>query len=191
MTYDIASRLTSYKSNGGNVIRYDYDKLDNLVEKSYENCRGKESAEPVLYAYNALGERVNMMDSTGETEYTYDGLGRITSVTTYRDYIGEGDTVAYEYDEADNLASITYPDGTRVSYEYDKNDNLTKVTDREGLVTTYVYDALNRVTEIHRPNGISTYNTYNARDQIVELKNVCDDCEWVVSQYSYTYDQCH
>ena len=62
------------------------------------------------------------------------------------------------------------------------------MTDREGKVTTYTYDAINRVTQIHRPNGISTYNTYNARNQIVELKNVCDTCEWVVSDYLYTYD---
>ena len=71
---------------------------------------------------------------------------------------------------------------------YRESDNLIQVTDREGKVTTYTYDAINRVTQIHRPNGISTYNTYNARNQIVELKNVCDTCEWVVSDYLYTYD---
>ena len=31
-------------------------------------------------------------------------------------------------------------------------------------------------------------NTYNARNQIVERLNTCDECEWVVSAYSYTYD---
>ena len=65
---------------------------------------------------------------------------------------------------------------------------MTKVTDREGQETTYEYDALNRITAIHRPNGISTYNTYNARDQITELVNKCDDCDWIISSYSYTYD---
>ena len=29
---------------------------------------------------------------------------------------------------------------------------------------------------------------YNARDQIVSMKNICDDCGWVISQYDYTYD---
>ena len=195
-TYDIAGRITSYTSNGGNRISYDYDKLDDLVEKSYSDSTGEQSAEGVTYAYNALGERVAMQDTTGDTEYTYDGLRRITSVTTYRapgedgfsHEEAKGDTIGYAYDEADHLAAITYADGTKVSYEYDKNDNLIKVTDREGKVTTYTYDAINRVTRIHRPNGISTYNTYNARNQIVELKNVCDTCEWVVSDYLYTYD---
>ena len=197
MNYDIAGRITSYTSNGGNTITYDYDKLNGLVEKSYMDADGEESAQLVVYAYNALGERVAMNDSTGDTVYAYDGLGRITSVTTYRTQNEDGsfnteeekgDTITYTYDEADNLSAITYPDGTKVLYEYDLNDNLIKVTDREGLETTYVYDAINRIVEIHRPNGISTYNTYNARNQIVELKNTCDDCEWVVSSYGYTYD---
>ncbi len=198
MTYDIAGRLTSYTSNGGNTITYDYDKLDSLVEKAYTDAQGEESGAPVAYAYDALGERVALYDSTGDTRYTYDSLGRITSVTTYRapgeeegsfSYEkAQGDRVTYTYDGADNLTAITYPDGTKVSYEYDLNDNLIKVTDREGLVTAYVYDAINRVTEIHRPNGISTYNTYNEADQITELSNICDDCGWVVSRYAYTYD---
>ncbi len=137
------------------------------------------------------------MDTSGDSVYTYDGLGRITSVTTYRKpkQAGadtadkeDGETIRYEYDGCDQLAAIVYADGTRVSYAYDKNDNLTAVTDRNGKTTTYVYDAINRVTEVHRPNGISTYNTYNARDQIVSLKNTCDECGWVVSQYDYTYD---
>ncbi len=62
------------------------------------------------------------------------------------------------------------------------------MTDREGAEITYTYDALNRITKIHRPGGISTYNTYNAGNQITELVNVCDDCQWVISSYRYTYD---
>ena len=124
-----------------------------------------------------------MMDRSGDSSYEYDGLGRITKVTA-----GSGEATTYAYDGCDQLESITYPDGKSVRYEYDKNDNLTKVTDRTGAATTYVYDAINRVTEIHRPNGVNTYNTYNARDQIVSMVNRCDECEWIVSRYDYTYD---
>ena len=183
MTYDAGGRQTSYTSNGGNRIDYDYDVLNDLVEKSYEDERDPEGKEDVVYGYDVMGQRVSMMDRSGESSYEYDGLGRITKVTT-----GSGETTTYEYGINDMLSRLTYPDGKSVSYEYDLNDNLTQVTDRTGGVTTYVYDAINRVTEIHRPNGISTYNTYNARDQIVSMKNICDDCGWVVSQYDYTYD---
>ncbi len=208
LTYDAGSRRTSYTMNGGNSIRYDYDALNDLVEKTYRDENGdvqesigntvsEGNPSGVLYGYDLLGQRTSMMDTSGDSVYTYDGLGRITSVTTYRKPAEagadtadkeDGETIRYEYDGCDQLAAIVYADGTRVSYAYDKNDNLTAVTDRNGKTTTYVYDAINRVTEIHRPNGISTYNTYNARDQIVSLKNTCDECGWVVSQYDYTYD---
>lgn len=183
MTYDIGGRQTGYISSGGNQIHYDYDRLNDIVEKSYEDARDPEGREGVVYAYDVMGQRVSMMDRSGESKYEYDGLGRIIKVTS-----GSGEVTEYAYDECDQLESITYADGAKVSYKYDKNDNLTQVTDRTGAVTAYVYDAINRVTEIHRPNGVSTYNTYNARDQIVSMKNICDDCEWVISQYDYTYD---
>ena len=208
LTYDAGSRRTSYTMNGGNSIRYDYDALNDLVEKTYQGENGEvqesigntvSEGNPsgVLYGYDLLGQRISMMDTSGDSVYTYDGLGRITSVTIYRKPAEagadtadreDGEIIRYEYDGCDQLAAIVYADGTRVSYAYDKNDNLTAVTDRNGKTTTYVYDAINRVTEIHRPNGVSTYNTYNARDQIVSLKNTCDECGWVVSQYDYTYD---
>ncbi|MCK0088962.1 DNRLRE domain-containing protein [[Clostridium] symbiosum] len=190
MTYDAGGRTTSFQTNSGDTIRYDYNRLNALVEKSYESGgEGSEAAagdfqnQAVRYGYDALGQRVTMMDATGESSYEYDSLGRITQVKN-----GSGQTTSYAYDGADQLASITYPDGKTVSYEYDKNDNITKVTGRDGGVTTYVYDAINRVTEIHRPNGVSTYNSFNARDQITSMVNKCDDCGWVVSQYDYTYD---
>ncbi len=63
--------------------------------------------------------------------YEYDGLGRITKVTT-----GSGETTTYEYGVNDRLSKLTYADGESVSYEYDKNDNLTKVTDRTEAETT-------------------------------------------------------
>jgi RHS repeat-associated protein len=181
--YDAGGRMISHTTNSGDTIRYDYDKLNDLVEKSYEGVSGESQAEGVLYGYDALGQRVSMMDTTGESTYEYDSLERITKVTS-----GSGQAVTYTYDGADQLEGITYPDGKSVYYQYDKNDNITGVVGRDGKTTAYTYDAINRVTEIHRPNGINTYNTYNARDQIVAMKNVCDDCGWVVSEYQYTYD---
>ena len=182
MAYDAGGRNVSYTSNGGNKINYDYDRLNGIVEKSYEDARDPGKKEGVLYGYDVLGQRVSMMDRSGESRYEYDGLGRITKVTS-----GSGEVTRYAYDGSDRLESITYADGKKVSYEYDKNDNLVKVTDRTGAATTYVYDAINRVTEIHRPNGVSTYNTYNARDQITDMRNICEDCGWVISEYHYTY----
>ena len=81
-----------------------------------------------------------MQDTTGDTEYTYDGLRRITSVTTYRapgedgfsHEEAKGDTIGYAYDEADHLCHCLCGWHKSKLCEYDKNDNLIKVTDRGG-----------------------------------------------------------
>ena len=43
---------------------------------------GEESAQPVVYAYNTLGERVAMNDSTSNTAYAYeyDLIGNRTTI---------------------------------------------------------------------------------------------------------------
>jgi len=182
--YDMDGRRIGAVSNGKNKIFYQYDKMNHLTDKSYADAKGNVAEERVRYGYDKLGQRVSMMDRSGESTYEYDSLGRIITVTT-----GSGEVTRYTYDGCDQLSGILYPDGGRVTYQYDKNDNLTNVIDRTGGVTEYQYDALNRVTTILRPNGIHTYNTYNARNQITTLKNMCAECGWVVSEYHYTYDE--
>ena len=182
--YDMDGRQTGAISSGKNKIFYQYDKLNHLTDKSYADAKGNVINERVRYGYDKLGQRISMMDQSGESTYEYDSLGRIITVTT-----GSGEVTRYTYDDCDQLSAIIYPDGGSVSYQYDKNDNLTNVTDRTGGATEYQYDALNRITAILRPNGIHTYNTYNANDQITVLKNMCKECGWVVSEYHYTYDE--
>ena len=182
--YDEAGRLVQYVKNSKQSIKYDYDALNDLVEKSYYNSTGKESEEAVIYGYNANGERVSMMDLTGDSTYEYDALGRITKVTN-----GAGKTVTYKYDEADNLIELGYPDGTSVLYTYDLNNNITSVTEPDGDCTTYTYDALNRVTATIRPDRTATYMTYDEESNLTVLKNVCTHCDEILSEYHYTYNE--
>ena len=182
--YDEAGRLVQYVKNSKKSIKYDYDALNDLVEKSYYNSTGKESEDAVIYGYNANGERVSMMDLTGKSTYEYDALGRIVKVRN-----GAGKTVTYKYDEADNLIELGYPDGTSVLYTYDLNNNITSVTEPDGDQTVYQYDALNRVTATIRPDRTATYMTYDEESNLTVLKNVCTHCDEILSEYHYTYNE--
>lgn len=82
--YDEKGRLTSHIQASGKKISYDYDKLNDLLEKSYQDAKGEEAEEKVTYAYNSAGERVSMQDQTGKSTYEYDALGRITKVKMVR-----------------------------------------------------------------------------------------------------------
>ena len=180
--YDAGGRIVSRLTAKGDTIRYRYDTLNGLVEKTYEDGDGAQSEHPVQMGYNQMGQRISMEDITGGSNFTYDALGRLKTATN-----GSGKTVEYAYDEADNLRGILYPDGYSVLYEYDKNDNITKITDRDGRDTTYDYDELNRLTGVTRADGSTSTYTYNARDQILEAENLCT-CGQLISRYQYTYD---
>jgi len=137
------------------------------------------------YCYDGCDQLAAIIypDGNPVTEYAYDAAGNLIQTTE------PGEAVyTYAYDAINRLTNKVDPLGVAITFRYDAKGNLTGSTDGEGNQTAYRYDPINRVTEIHRPNGVSTYNTYNARNQIVTLKNICDECEWMVSQYDYTYD---
>ncbi len=74
-TYDLEGNLTSIKDPAGRTEKrqaarkttYDYDKLNDLLEKSYQDAKGETSEKDVTYAYNSAGERVSMKDQTGKS----------------------------------------------------------------------------------------------------------------------------
>ncbi len=99
-----------------------------------------------------------------------------------------GKEVSYTYDEAGNLASILYPDGTSCTYTYDKNNNMTSVTDGDGNTTSYAYDSLNRLVQAQRANDTRTEITYDADRNITALVNIDSDTGQEISRYTYEYD---
>lgn len=76
-------------------------------------------------------------DSLGTKYYTYDSINRLTKIT----YSGE--TVYFDYDNADNRIGMTSPSAD-IDYAYDVANSLTQKTESiEGRTysTRYDYDA--------------------------------------------------
>jgi YD repeat-containing protein len=72
----------------------------------------------------------------------------------------EGWSVTYDYDVADRVTKVTYPDGTTDQCVYDKLD-LASYRDRQGRVWTYTHDADRRLTSVTDPAGQQTQYVYN------------------------------
>ncbi|MCU1667930.1 MAG: hypothetical protein JWP40_857 [Blastococcus sp.] len=105
------------------------------------------------YAYNTLGQKTSMTPPTGTSlgsrSYTYDGFGRLSTLTD-----GRGITTTYSYDAGDRLTQVSYSDATHsVAYTYYTAGEVHTRVDASGT-TTYVYDPLARLT--------SRSNTANA-----------------------------
>ena len=120
-------RLTKVQTNGLSAIN-----TSDSVNATYEyNPDGKLKK----ITYPRLNDNTLLT-----TEYTYNAIGRLTSVTNKK-----GSTVL-----------------SRFNYTYDANGNIITVND--GSVTkTYKYDKLNRLTEIQPSSGNIIIYTYDLR----------------------------
>lgn len=90
------------------------------------------------------------------TNYAYDTLDNLTTVTQQAGTSGTTQTRSFVYDPLKRLTSAANPESGTTSYTYDNNSNLATKTDARSLTTTYGYNALNRNTSVlysSYPNG--------------------------------------
>ncbi|MGK7873014.1 MAG: SpvB/TcaC N-terminal domain-containing protein [Xenococcaceae cyanobacterium] len=111
----------------------------------------------------------------GETSYTYDPLGNLTSITDPLDV-----KMTFVWDTVGRLKNMTHPDTGTESYLYDLNGNLTKVTKTSGNSKQeeikFTYDANNRPTTktVYDISGdktrsvIYTYDVAEIEKQLVQ-----------------------
>ena len=179
-TYDPAGNTTSMTDAEGRTTSYTYDADNRLVGITYSDG----TTPAVAYAYNADGERTQMTDGTGTTSYTYDGDGRLTSETN-----GAGATVAYGYDPAGNLTSITYPSGKVVTRTYNGANELASVTDWNGETTSFSYDPSGNLVSTTYPNGDVVSSSYDAANELTATA-VADSTTPTtpLASISYAYD---
>jgi RHS repeat-associated protein len=172
-TYDQANQLTSTTDGRGIAATYAYDSAGELASAVVPG-------ESVSYTYDALGRRTSMNDGTGTTSYGYDPASDITSVASPRG------AISYTYDLAGQRQTMTLPGSRQVSYAYDAASNLTSLEDWLGKTSTYGYDADGRPTAIDRPNGVNTSLTYDAAGQVLSLNH--DGSGGPIAHNAYTYD---
>ncbi|WP_124331489.1 RHS repeat domain-containing protein [Desulfonema ishimotonii] len=125
-----------------------------------------------------------MTDNSGTTLFTYDAVNRLTSRTD-----ANGFTVSYAYDEAGNLASLTYPGNKIVTYTHDALNRLETVTDWQGRTAAYSYDDAGRLTRLTQFNGTIVNYTYDNANRLTGLANLTGPSGTTIASYAFTLDQ--
>ena len=116
--YDNASRVTGAAMPNGTTTNYSYDNLGHITDITHKTPASVVLAS-LQYSYDAVGNRLTMVDSSGTTSYSYDALYR--------------------------LSSAAYPNSDLASYSYDPMGNRTQLA-LNGITTTSSYDAADRLT---------------------------------------------
>ncbi|WP_053061619.1 RHS repeat-associated core domain-containing protein [Paenibacillus sp. VT-400] len=145
--YDELGRLIkqTHPSPAGYATTLYYDKKSNLIKK--QDRLGKVTE----YTYNSDNMLTGMKAPDTNVSYTYDEIGRRTSMTD-----DHGKTT-YSYQAADGMLNgLTFPDGTRLDYENNTQQRLGyTLTDAKGqsLRIHGEVDAMNRVTSMDITSG--------------------------------------
>jgi RHS repeat-associated protein len=182
-TYDPLGNLIAQTDAVGVVTRLEYDRLNRLTHKAYELPAGSATAATpaTSYAYdqlpdgspvqNGIGRRVQMSDGAGSVTWGYDLQGRVTSEArtfsgAYAQLANTQDGGAYltryEYNAADWVTAVTYPDGERVTTGYTRRGLMqwqagSMVGD---IVLDTTYNALGQMTSQTTGDGLTTTYEY-------------------------------
>ncbi|MGW3364317.1 LamG-like jellyroll fold domain-containing protein [Streptosporangium canum] len=168
VSYDDAGRVTAI---GDYTLDYNDRSLLTKVSKATNQI--------VAYAYDALGNPTQRVDTAGTATYTYDNASNLKTATdpvtgrtwtygyddanrlTSQTSANPVNSQVYTYDAVDRLASHTLKNSagtelSKIAYGWDKDDNLTTktTTGTAGAgVNTYGYDHSGRLTSWTAPGG--------------------------------------
>ncbi|BAY22674.1 YD repeat-containing protein [Calothrix sp. NIES-2100] len=169
--YNAAGRLSELTNGSGTrIIAYTYDGAGRVVRE--DNGNGTYTT----YTYDVVGQITNVVNYKADAsvnsrfDYTYDNLGRRTSLTTL-----EGKTT-YGYDAIGQLTSVTLPGGRKIEYVYDAAGNRISVKD-------------NSVTTAYTTNNLNQYTNVGGVSRIYDLDGNLISKTQGGQTSTYTYDQ--
>jgi RHS repeat-associated protein len=163
------------------VTQYEYDQLGRQTKVILPDPdgAGTEYVSPVIeYEYDIRGNLVKETDPLGsETDYTYDTLRRLETVTgpdpDDGGPLGRPVTL-YTYDAGGQLVELTEPGDRVTRYRYDALGRQVRVTlpdpdtpgGLNGPVFTYTYDATGNLIAETDPLGNQTDYAYDALNRL-------------------------
>ena len=172
--YSASGDLTSVTRMDGRVEGYGYDAghyMTSLVAPGGATTTNVYNAAKKLWKQtDALGRLTTWVYASSQTTITAsDGTVTVEKYSnsqltqkTLAFGTSEASTFVYQYDSANNLASVADPTGAIRSFEYDGDGNRTKATDPLGRVTEWTYNSDGDLTSVVDPLNRTTTATYGA-----------------------------
>ena len=189
---DARGNKTSYQYDANGLIATFVDALNGTWSYQYDGAaRPVSRTDPgggVLAAgYNA-GKRITGL-TAGNVQVAFDFSGSrrdsLNRLVNYTDSFGN--QIAYTYDAAGQLTSMTLPGGNTVTYQYDHAHRLSKVSDWLGNFALYRYDAAGWPLSVTVSGGPVTVYQYDAAHNLRAIVSTGPDGS-PVAGYRYTLD---
>jgi RHS repeat-associated protein len=176
-TYDGNGNVIGMADRTGQATAFAYDALNRRMQASHAD------GSVTKFTYDAAGRLVLADDSADPHRpitLSYDGLDRLVAETTS---LG---TVAYQYDALGRRTQMRVNDGSPVAYTYDAASRLRTVTQAPLNPVTIDYDPLGRRARLTLPNLVSTEYQYDAASRLTAL--LYRNAIGLLGDLTYTYD---
>lgn len=179
LTYDSANRLSSVTDGKGQKTQYAYDAADRVTKTTFA------SGATVTNTYDGDGNLTQSVDSAaGTSSFSYDALDR--EVSRQQPNMS-GNSFTTGYDKAGNITSVEDIYG-QVTYAYDAANQLTSMTEPDGSSTdtiTFTYDNNGAETSRTFPGGLAQTTTRDASGRPTRITDAVGS--YVVSDLGYSY----
>jgi RHS repeat-associated protein len=149
-TYDTLNRLLSRATPGETTVGFTYTATGKRHSMT-------DASGTTTYSYDAMDRLTQRATPEGTLTYTYDSAGNLASMASNH---ANGVSVAYTYDTLNRLSTVVdnrLAGSNTTTYAYDEANNVANVTYPNNVQTTFTYDQLNRVTGLGSSLGNYSY----------------------------------
>jgi RHS repeat-associated protein len=182
--YDLVGKLLSVTDPTG-IYGFAYDNMGRLVGTTtqYAFLSGNETNS---YTYDANSNRLTLTDpQNGVTNYAYDTLNRLSTLTPPTAFSSTG--FGFAYDALSHRTQMTRPNGMTTNYSYDNLSRLLSVLHQVGTSTidgaAYTYDSAgNRLTKTNELAAATSNYTYDPLYELTQVTQATNTTE------SYSFD---
>jgi YD repeat-containing protein len=165
---DTAGNVTQHTNANNQQTLYRYDAQNRLSEVDYQ---GDDLDVALSYDQGSYGQGrlTAVIDGSGSSDYQYDDRGLITQANAT--IAGVSLNTAYQYNDANQLTQISYPNGGAVKYSYDVAGRLSAVQRVDNTTTTAIISNISwhgpTVNKYQQGNGVETQWTYDAAGRLI------------------------
>jgi RHS repeat-associated protein len=170
--FDLKGMVTNTFGSRTYPVAYTYDAQGRQkTMKTWQNYAGNQGVATTTWNYDLCrGWMTNKTYADGHgPNYTYTAAGRLNTRVWVR-----GITTSYGYNNAGDLSSVGYSDGTTpgVSYTFDRRGRQKTIT-QNSITTTFTYnDASEVLTESYSGGTLDSLSVTNGYDQLMRRTNL-------------------